>query len=200
MKIFKYLTLVLVLGAFLAIGLPLAYGVSQLEVSISEPADDSDFNVGQTITFEANATGGVSPYTYNWTYGDGTQGFGQTATKDYDQAGTKTVTVVATDFNETQATSTITVNIIGSLTISNVRVTDITSSSAVIRWETNKPASSRVIYDTASHPDISEESAPNFGYANSTATINETDKVTEHAVTITGLSANTRYYFRAISQ
>lgn len=86
------------------------------------------------------------------------------------------------------------------LTISNIRVTDVTYQSAIVRWTTNLTASSRVIYDTVSHPSITGQSAPNFGYASSTATTDAGVKVTEHAVSMTGLLPSTTYYFRVLSQ
>ncbi len=86
------------------------------------------------------------------------------------------------------------------LTISNIRVTDVTYNSAIVRWTTNKTASSRVIYDAVSHPSITGQSAPNFGYASSTATVDVDTKVTEHAVTVTSLLPSTSYYFRVLSQ
>lgn len=85
--------------------------------------------------------------------------------------------------------------------ISNIRITDVTQNSAVIRWTTNRPATSRVIYDTISHPDISTETEPNFGYASSTIEQGlDPNKVTEHAVLVSGLTTNTTYYFRVLSK
>ncbi len=86
------------------------------------------------------------------------------------------------------------------LTISNIRVTDLTYNSAIVRWTTNRGATSRVIYDTTSHPSISGQTAPNFGYASSTATADVDTKVIEHVVSVTGLSPSTSYYFRVLSQ
>jgi hypothetical protein len=86
------------------------------------------------------------------------------------------------------------------LTITNISVTGVTKNSATITWTTNRVADSRIIYDTVSHPDISGEVAPNYGYANSTETSDSVTKVTTHTVTVTGLTANTKYYFRVISQ
>ena len=86
------------------------------------------------------------------------------------------------------------------LTISNIRVTDVTYNSAIVRWTTNKTASSRIIYDAVSHPSITGQSAPNFGYASSTVTTDVDIKVAEHAVTVAGLLPSTTYYFRVLSQ
>ncbi|MFH1170758.1 MAG: PKD domain-containing protein [Candidatus Vogelbacteria bacterium] len=86
------------------------------------------------------------------------------------------------------------------LTITNIRVTDITYNSAIIHWTTNRTADSRVIYDTVSHASITGQSAPNFGYASSTATTDADTKVTEHAVSVTDLLPSTAYYFRVLSQ
>lgn len=100
---------------------------------------------------------------------------------------TKTITLATSD----NPTPTV-------LTISNVRVTDVTQTTAIVRWDTNLPANSRVIYDTVSHPSIAGQSAPNYGYQFSTGT--DSALVTSHAMTVTGLSANTKYYFRVISE
>ena len=89
---------------------------------------------------------------------------------------------------------------VASLIISNIRVTDVTYQSAIVRWTTNLAASSRVIYDTVSHQSITGQTAPNFGYASSTATTDVDAKVTEHAVTVTSLLPSTTYYFRVLSQ
>lgn len=86
----------------------------------------------------------------------------------------------------------------GAPIISNLRATDITSNSVVIRWETDRPATSRVIYDTESH-DLSDGPPPNYGYRFSTQTFDTNPKVTEHAVQISGLTPSTTYYFRAVS-
>lgn len=69
--------------------------------------------------------------------------------------------------------------------------------SIVVTWLTNKPATSRVIYDTVPHPDLSSASAPNYGYAFST--VLDENKVTGHSVTISGLTPGTTYYLRPLS-
>jgi len=78
--------------------------------------------------------------------------------------------------------------------ISGEFATAVSTSSITVLWTTDKPATSRVVYDTVSH---SLGSAPDYGYTYST-TIDST-KVTSHSVTIGGLSSGTTYYFRTIS-
>ncbi len=72
---------------------------------------------------------------------------------------------------------------------------DITSITAVVSWFTNLPATSRVIYDVVPHDSLG--APPNYGYAFST--LENSDKVTFHSLTITSLSPNVTYYWRAIS-
>ena len=69
--------------------------------------------------------------------------------------------------------------------------------SATITWLTNKFATSRVVYDTVSHSDISGETKPNYGYDFSSD--ENSNKVTGHSVRITGLTPDATYYFRPIS-
>lgn len=67
-----------------------------------------------------------------------------------------------------------------------------------VSWITDKPATSRVIYDTESHSVLDE--APNYGYEFSTPEFDlGEEKTTEHSVEITGLSPETTYYYRTVS-
>lgn len=71
----------------------------------------------------------------------------------------------------------------------------VSTSSVTITWNTDHPATSRVIYDTVSHPSLGN--APNYGYTFST--IEDSTLVTSHSVNITGLSAGTTYFYRDVS-
>ena len=266
-----------------------------LQATMVSPVSSGTYSVLTPVPFGASANGGQAPYAYNWDFGDGTTGSGQSFDKAL-TAGTWTVTLTVTDFSgatsvvsrqitvtgvaptpasvdlkasgqdsltdvatstsitltwtsanadscvasgawtgskslngsETVTSSaatgtaqTFTLACTGTantatdgvtvtttsgpvaptaLTITNLRVTDITSSSVIVRWTTNRVASSRVLSDTVSHPSIAGQSAPNFGYPNSTGTSDTSPRVIEHAVTITGLAASTTYYFRVVSQ
>lgn len=78
--------------------------------------------------------------------------------------------------------------------ISSEASTSVGTTSTTITWTTDDPSTSRVVYDTVSH---TLGTAPNYGYANST--IEDSTKVTSHAVGITGLTSGTTYYYRTIS-
>ena len=289
------------LAIVLALVLPfiISSGVSAqvaLQATMISPVSSQNYSVLTPVPFGASAAGGTAPYAYNWDFGDGTVGSGQSfdkaltagiwtialtvtdstgatsivsrqitvnpvaptpASVDLKASGQDSLTNVATgtpitltwtsanadsctasgvwsgskslNGSETvtssaatgtaqtftlactgtvnTATDNVTVTTTGgtaatttALTITNLQVTDITSSSVIVRWTTNRVASSRVLSDTVSHPSIAGQSAPNFGYPNSTGTSDTSPRVTEHAVTITGLVASTTYFFRAVSQ
>ena len=64
-----------------------------------------------------------------------------------------------------------------------------TQNTVTIAWTTDKPAASRVLYDTVPHSTLG--TAPNYGYANSTA--DDLTMTTSHSVTVTGLTSGITY-------
>jgi PKD repeat protein len=55
----------------------------------------------QSVAFTGSATGGVLPYSYSWTFGDGGSGAGQTPTHNYLTPGTFAVSLDVTDSAKT---------------------------------------------------------------------------------------------------
>ncbi|MEK9186481.1 MAG: Ig domain-containing protein [Patescibacteria group bacterium] len=80
------------------------------------------------------------------------------------------------------------------LGIYNVRVASERNGNVTVLWETNRPAISRVIYDSISQA----EKARDFTYAN--ATTEDLNLVIAHSVDIGKLELNKPYYFRAVSK
>jgi len=195
------LKFVAVSALVVVIGSSVAYAA--MTATITSPTAGAVYNVGQTVNLGANSTDATGAVNYVWSFSDGTASItGQNQSVTFTTAGSKTITLLAGDASGVNDTKTVdvTVNdVTTALAISNVRVTDITTNSAIVRWTTNRISNSRVIFDTTSHASIAGATAPNYGYANSTGTSDVDTKVVEHAVTVTGLSANTQYYFRVIS-
>ena len=75
-------------------------------------------------------------------------------------------------------------------TISNISHNP-SSSSAIISWNTNELATSRVFYDTVSRPSDTDGSL----YAQASATDTTADN-TSHSVTLTGLTSSTTYFYK----
>lgn len=117
-------------------------------------------------------------------------------TVDTGTVGSYTLAYDATD-SKGNAAETVyrTVNV-SELLLSDEQNASTAGTSVTITWITSHAATSRVLYDTVSHEPVTEE-GPNYGYAESTD--EESTLVTDHSVTITGLSANTTYYFRPVS-
>jgi phosphodiesterase/alkaline phosphatase D-like protein len=76
------------------------------------------------------------------------------------------------------------------LVTSNVTASSITTSSAVISWQTSSNATSQVFYDIVYREDIDD-----YVYH----TPEYTTPVSEHSVHLTGLSPSTTYHYRAKS-
>jgi hypothetical protein len=83
--------------------------------------------------------------------------------------------------------------------IDSQKVEDIQSNQVTVCWKTDKPATSRVIYDTESHPviNLNIHQPPNYGYAFSTA--EDSNKIINHCITVFGLTAGQTYYYRTVS-
>ncbi len=101
--------------------------------------------------------------------------------------------------NAEQVVRTVNVSEVPAPVISEQTPSTPTETSFTVTWTTNHSATSRVIYDTVSHPILGL--APNYDYANSTV---ETDNtlpltITSHSVVVSGLTAGTTYYFRTVS-
>lgn len=90
------------------------------------------------------------------------------------------------------------------LTIQNETTASTTEYSVVITWSTSYPATSQVIYAQEGEPhtlDLTDNAGapPKYGYASTTPESDVSPKVKDHTVTITGLTPNTKYYYRAVS-
>jgi len=74
--------------------------------------------VGDAVTFEASATGGSPPYTFEWSFGDGSVGFGSPVDHVYVSEGAFFVTLTAPDASGRSASSTKEVVVAAGLTAS----------------------------------------------------------------------------------
>jgi hypothetical protein len=91
-------------------------------------------------------------------------------------------------------TCTITLDDIA-LVISNIQITALAENAIQLTWDTNHPATSRVIYDLVSHEGLGEPDT--YGYANT----NEEDSTltTSHLMQIFDLVPSTQYFARPVS-
>src|SRR5436189_1648252 len=75
-------------------------------LSASFTYSPSSPQVGQTVSFSGSCSGGTSPYSYPWTFGDGSTGTGSSVTHSYSSAGSFTVTLTVKDSGSPQQTVT----------------------------------------------------------------------------------------------
>jgi PKD repeat protein len=78
---------------------------------VASAGPDLNGTVGAALTFRGAASGGVSPYSWVWTFGDGNSAAGETLTHSYDSKGAFTATLTVTDTAGRQATDTTLVTI-----------------------------------------------------------------------------------------
>jgi PKD repeat protein len=74
--------------------------------STSQTGQASTVVVGQWMRFDATASGGTSPYSYSWNFGDGTTSTGLEVFHTYTSAGSFTVALTISDSGSPQRTAT----------------------------------------------------------------------------------------------
>jgi PKD repeat protein len=82
--------------------------------------------IGQTVTFTSTVSGGTTPYTYSWTFGDSGTSTVANPTHAYATAGTFTVALTVTDSSTPSQTATVS----HTVTVSATLVATFTSSPA----------------------------------------------------------------------
>src|SRR5437016_2047400 len=94
---------------------PQQTATSQQPITVTSPPpaftasftyNPSSPQVGQTVSFNGSASGGVSPYSYSWSFGDGSTGAGSSVSHAYPSAGSFTVGLTVKDSGSPQQTTT----------------------------------------------------------------------------------------------
>jgi chitodextrinase len=80
-------------------------------LAASSSANPATINTGQSVALTCTASGGVSPYTYAWTFGDTQTGSGASPTHSYGSAGTFTATCTVTDAHGLVASSSVIITV-----------------------------------------------------------------------------------------
>lgn len=106
------------------------------------------------------------------------------------------VTYNAVDTEGNPATPVTRTVVVSSLEVSAETNTSTETNSITLTWVTSHPATSRIVWDTVSHNPV-VVAGPNYGYASST--VEDPTLVTNHSVTVDGLSAGTQYFLRPVS-
>jgi len=114
-------------------GTPQQTATSQQTVTVTSPPptltasftyNPSSPQVGQQITFTASSSGGTAPYTFSWSFGDGSSTTGSTAAHTYSSAGTFNVVLSVKDSGSPQQSASSQ----QSVTVSNPAPSSLTSS------------------------------------------------------------------------
>lgn len=82
------------------------------------------------VSFTGSASGGTSPYTYKWTFGDGGNSASQNPSHTYSVAGSYTATLSVTDSASAAASSTVNINVTAMAALSANLVASPTSGAA----------------------------------------------------------------------
>ena len=112
-------------------GSPQQTATSQQTISVTNPSSTltasftytpSSPQTGQSVTFTGTASGGTSPYTFTWSFGDGSTDVGATPSHPYSSSGIFDVTVAVTDSNSQTASGSQLITVSNPLPVSQLSV------------------------------------------------------------------------------
>jgi len=142
---------------------------------------------GETTQFTSYVTGGTPPYDFSWDFDDGNTSTEMNSAHRYAAPGTYNVSLEVSDSFGCAAIIIKMVEVAApagrneTLIISKISVTNITTNSASISWDTNELANSSVKYG--------------IELGNYTLEKYDSARVTAHCINLTDLLQNTTYYF-----
>jgi hypothetical protein len=99
----------------------ISYKAENIEANAYGPYES---NTSEPIQFTGNATGGATPYTWHWSFGNGDYSTEQNPGYSYTESGDYTVTLTVTDQNNLQGTDITTASITGP----DLRINTVSSS------------------------------------------------------------------------
>ena len=157
--------------------------------------------VGQTVTFTASPTGGVSPYSFSWTFGDGGTGTSNPATHSYNTAGSYSAKLTVTDHIGTKSNATQTLRVGRDFNISSSLQSFImgfsSSNTTTINLASINSFSGTVTLSTSVTPvGLTATLNPNSvglssgGTASSTLTVSSSTTPGIYSVNVTGTSGS----------
>jgi parallel beta-helix repeat protein len=99
---------------------------------VANTGQDRTADVGTAVSFDAGAsTDNVGIVSYEWDFGDGSEGTGKTATHAYTSAGEYTVTLTVKDAAGNQATDTMKIAVAGGIPTWVIAAAGVTATAAI---------------------------------------------------------------------
>jgi PKD repeat protein len=93
---------------------------ASISITVSQPTPDLTASAGASpmtgiapldVRFTGSVSGGSSPYSYRWTFGDGSSSTQQNPSHTYSQAGSYTATFTVTDSESRQSSASVTIKV-----------------------------------------------------------------------------------------
>jgi len=102
--------------------------VDYVAMTVTATGAPTSGNAPLSVVLTAAVTGGQSPYTYAWDFGDGQTGVGNVVSHTYNTAGSYTATVTVTDNTAATATATVAITVTGPV-ITPPTITSVTKAT-----------------------------------------------------------------------
>jgi PKD repeat protein len=117
------------------------------------------------VQFTGSASGGTSPYTFRWTFGDGSSSTQRTPSHAYSQPGIYTATFTVTDSSDQQRSASVSINVMSALGEVELKLSISTGQPAMGHPGSITPSPGSYFYNTGSVIQLRAESAENFRFA-----------------------------------
>ncbi|GAG77812.1 unnamed protein product, partial [marine sediment metagenome] len=136
------------------------------------------------MNFTASASGGTSPYSFSWDFGDGGSSSAQNPSHTYTNAGTYNVTLTVTDAQSGQALNSLTITAVVSISTYQLAVSATTGSPAPGAGGTTDPSPGNYSYSVGNSVQVKAIPNENYRFSKWTGDVSGSEAYNED-VTIT---------------
>jgi PKD repeat protein len=130
-----------------------------------------------TVNFDGSASGGTSPYSYSWKFGDGSSSLKQNPEHTYSESGSYTVTLTVTDDMNNQDSDSIIINVSSSSEEFTLNLSSRTGTPAPAAGGATDPQSGSYSYTSGSDVQVTASTYKDYRFSSWNGDVNSFNKI-----------------------